>query len=151
MTTQTKIGVGDGRFLTREEIAALNGVELKRLVERGILFVKTQQPERIDKMRKEDLPVYQKYNHLAGVPIGIGEAARKYNIPQGTVSRWVARGIIKKIGREKNKVLLNEQDVAYCADIRLRHKGKVRWMFNPDGTPYIATTMNGRHKEEDGE
>ena len=88
-------------------------------------------------LRKEDLPEYRRYKHLAGVEIGITEAAGKYEIPQQTISRWVQRGFISRLGQDGRKVLIDEQDVAYCANIYEGRKGQGKWLFNPNGTPYL--------------
>ncbi len=91
-------------------------------------------------LRKEDLPEYQKHAHLKGQAIWISEAARKYNILQPTLSKWVRAGIINVLGKEANRILIDEADVAYCAEI-YRKRGKPgRILFNPDGTPYKPKT-----------
>jgi len=87
-------------------------------------------------IRKEDLPEYKKYAHLSGKTIWISEASRKYNVLQPTISNWASAGFIKKIGVERNKILLDEQDVAYCAEIYRQRKGQGKRLFNPDGTPF---------------
>jgi excisionase family DNA binding protein len=86
---------------------------------------------------KEQLPEYKKYAHLKGVSIWISDASRKYNIPNQTIVRWVAKGIIRRLGTEKNKVLIDQADLAYCAEIYHAHRGQGKWLFNPDGTPYV--------------
>lgn len=86
-------------------------------------------------VRKEDLPEYKKHEKLKGVAIWVSEASRKYNIPNPTIVRWVKAGIIATIGRDRNRKLINEQDVAYCAEIYGTHKGQGKWIFNEDGTP----------------
>jgi hypothetical protein len=89
--------------------------------------------------RKEDLPEYKKYARLKGVSISLSEAARKYEIHHSTLHRWTSAKYIGKVGKDKNRILLNEQDVAYCAEIYHRNKGKGKQgktLFNPDGTPY---------------
>ena len=92
--------------------------------------------------RKEDLPEYKKYAHLDGIRIGVGEAARKYKIPDSTIHRWaVSKKIIEVLARDGQKVLLNEQDVAYCAEVYVQHKGQGKWIFNPDGTPYVPKSI----------
>ena len=69
--------------------------------------------------------------------IGISEAARKYDITFSALQKWVVRGYITRLGQDKNKILLNEQDVAYCAEIYRSHRGRGNWLFNFDGTPYV--------------
>ena len=91
-------------------------------------------------IRREDLPEYIQFRHLANVPIWIGEAARKYSA-QGLYPRlimvWVQKGYIRKIRDDGNRVVVDEQDVAYCALIFQRNRRRGRKVFNPDGTPYV--------------
>ncbi len=88
-------------------------------------------------LRKEDLPEWKQFAHLSGKPIGIGEAARKYKLLCPTVSMWVSRGLIKKIGQKGQKVLIDEQDIAYCEFIYRLYGGKHgKWLFSRGGIPY---------------
>ena len=86
---------------------------------------------------KEELPEYRKYTHLKGMPIWISKAARQYDVTLSVMHRWVMRGYIARLGKDKNKILLNEQDVAYCAEIYHQHGGQGKWLFNADGSPYV--------------
>jgi len=91
--------------------------------------------------RKEDLPEYKKHAHLKGVPIWISEAERKYNVPNPTIWRWTKLGIIKLLGTEKNRVLLDEADIAYCATIyHTRDPKQGRRLFDSQGLPYKRKT-----------
>lgn len=85
---------------------------------------------------KEQLPEYKKHKHLKGVSIWLSEAARKYDIPQPTISRWVSSGYIKTLGMNGNRILADEADVAYCVEVYRQRRGQGKWLFNPDGTPY---------------
>jgi predicted site-specific integrase-resolvase len=87
-------------------------------------------------VHKEDLPEFKKFEYLKEEVIGLGEAASKYSIPIMTISGWVKKGIIRKLGVSGQKFLLNEQDVAYCSYIYKRVGKKGRILFYPDGTPY---------------
>lgn len=89
---------------------------------------------------KEQLPEYKKYKHLKGVPIWISEAARKYEVSTQTISQWASAGYIKKLGMNGNRVLVDEADMAYCAEIYRQRKGQGKWLFNRDGTPYRPKT-----------
>lgn len=95
----------------------------------------------LSNMKKEDLPEYKKFAHLAGQAIWPRKAAKIYNIPYGTISTWISKNLIKIVGREKNRILLDEQDVAYCAEIYNERRGQGKWVFNPDGTPYTPKTQ----------
>lgn len=77
------------------------------------------------------------FAHLEGIRIHVSEAARKYNIPNPTISRWAKKGYIKILGKIGNKTMLNEADVARCADVYQERGGQGRWLFNPDGSPYF--------------
>lgn len=59
----------------------------------------------------------EKFNHLRGNLLGIGEAARKYQVNSTTISRWVAQGQLEVKGSEGQKKLVNEADVAYLVEL----------------------------------
>ncbi len=90
--------------------------------------------------RKEDLPEYKLFADLRGKPIWISKAAREYSVTQQTISNWVKAGVIKRLGKEGNKVLIDEADVAYCAEIYRQRGGQGKTLFNSDGTPYKSKT-----------
>ena len=94
---------------------------------------------------KEEIPEYKKYVHLKGVGMGIAESARKYKIAFSTLQHWVQRGYVARVGRDKNKILINEQDVAYCTEIYRRFGGQGKHLFNPDGTLYISESIVARN------
>ncbi|MEW6287658.1 MAG: helix-turn-helix domain-containing protein [Chloroflexota bacterium] len=92
-------------------------------------------------IRKEDLPEYKKHAYLKGVPIWISEAERKYGIPNPTIWRWMKSGIIARLGMDGNKTLIDEADVAYCAEIyRSRNTKQGRRLFDNNGLPYKPKT-----------
>jgi excisionase family DNA binding protein len=145
-------------FLSMDEAAHQLGVSesrLRRMIESGKIkaaiigeetvvsqasinkFHKQQPISQPSGIRKEDLKEYRKFSHLTKKIIWLSEAERIYNVPAQTISTWVHKGFIAKVGQEKNRILLSEQDVAYCAEIYHSHKGQGKWLFNSDGTPYI--------------
>lgn len=91
-------------------------------------------------LRKEDLPEWKKHAHLHGNEIGVGEGSRKYDIPVSTLHRWALKNIVKIIGREGQKVLLDEADVAYAAEVYKKRKGQGKWLFDDNGLPYKPKT-----------
>jgi hypothetical protein len=98
---------------------------------------KIQPIKQLSNIRREDLPEYRQFAQLQGQPIWVTEAARKYNVAQPNISRWIKSGVIKPMGVEKNRLLLDEQDVAYCAYVyHQRNAKRGSWLFRPDGTPY---------------
>jgi excisionase family DNA binding protein len=100
-------------------------------------FHKQQPISQPSGIRKEDLPEFKRYAHLKGFGIWVRKAEEKYGVPSPTVTNWVKKGYIGIIGQEGNKILLNEQDVAYCAGIYQSNRGQGKWLFNTDGTPYV--------------
>jgi predicted site-specific integrase-resolvase len=120
--------------------------ELRRLVDSGKIDaialpdgdVAVSEKDMAEPLRKEDLPEYKKHSKWIGIGIGINEGAKKYNIPYTTLYRWYKRGLIKKIGSEGQKILLDRADVAYCAEIYSDQGAQGKRIFNADGTPYIT-------------
>jgi len=85
---------------------------------------------------KEQRPEYIKNAQLKGVKIGMREASRKYGVHVDTISGWVARGYIAILERQgKQKLLLDEADIAYCVEVHRANPGRGHRLFNPDGTP----------------
>jgi excisionase family DNA binding protein len=135
-------------FISTAEAAqqlGVSGARLRRMIEVGTIKAATVDGETIvseasirELTPKEQLPEYKKYAHLKGASIWISEASRMYNIPDPTIVRWVAKGIIQRLGTDKNKVLIDQADIAYCAEIYQTHRGQGKWLFNTDGTPHIA-------------
>ncbi len=144
------------RLLRRGRIRAITGEGGVLVVERRQRQSRTRKPkkqpleqtgERRKQAEEEARRIRSKYEHLKGRPIGVAEAGRKYGIPQSTVSKWMHRNYIKKIGQDGQKILLDEADVAYCAEVYRSRKGEGRrWMFDKDGLPYI---LKGRREEEE--
>jgi len=119
--------------LSQNMLEKLSKRELLNMIEHGKLII-------MYKESKEDRPEWQKVKHLQGVGIHLSEAARKYSIPLGTISRWVKRGLISVIGYDGNKTILNEADVAYLKEIYKTRGGRGRRVFGDDGLPYIPKT-----------
>lgn len=146
------------RYLPLSEAAARLGwteARLRALVEQGKMkaalingemVVNEESVERRtpipSSISKEELPEYRKYLHLKGVPIWLRKAENDYGIPLSTLQRWVKRGIIAIIGQESNRLLIDEADVAYCAEIYRTYSGRVRGrrLFNSTGTLYKPKT-----------
>jgi hypothetical protein len=89
---------------------------------------------------REEQPEYKRYAHLKGIGIGLRDGARKYGINSGTLSRWVEKGYIASLGsvpvRGGHKLLVDEQDLAYCIEIYNRDRGQGKRVFASDGVPY---------------
>jgi len=131
--------------LSKSKLDKLTPFELKYYIERGMLEVMVKKPIPPRAMRIEDTQEFKKHSKLIGNPIHLSEACRKYDIALSTLSRWVNRGLVKKvqlpIEEVKNKVVLDEAYVAYAVDVLKAHKkSKGRWIFETNGTPYIKTS-----------
>ena len=145
-------------FLPLSEAARKYGMEearLRTLIEKGkiragvvagemVVSEEEVRGEAIQEkgLRKEDLPEYQKNAHLKGKGIWIAKASRDYGVPHPTILKWVRLGIIRVLGREANKVLIDEADIAYCSEIYKKFGKPGRILFNPDGTPYKPKTRS---------
>lgn len=123
--------------LSKKQIEHLHPTTLKDLAERGIIQVVTTQPIPTE---IEQTPEFKKHAALRGHPIHLSAASRKYNITLSSLHKYVKINIIRKLGRDKNRILLDEAYVAYCAEITNKRRGQGKWLFNPDGTPYTPTT-----------
>ena len=80
-------------------------------------------------LRESDVMANQprsNFSGLSGHKIGIGEAARKYDIPQPTITRWKNRGYLKVLDQVGQKIYVDESDVAYMADFYKRRPGSGR-------------------------
>ncbi len=134
-------------FISTTEAAHQLGVSearIRRLINQGTIKAATVSGETVvseasvrEFTPKEQLPEYRKHAHLKGTPIWISEAERIYKVANPTIVHWVAKGIIKRLGTDKNRVLIDQADMAYCAEIYHSNKGQGKRIFNPDGTPYV--------------
>lgn len=117
-----------------KQIKKLSPTELKSLIDRGIIHV-TMNGSKIP-TRIEETPEYKKFKRLKGKPIHVAAAARKYDVPQPTISRWVKKGFIPVIGKDgPQKLLLDESYVAYCAHVYCLAPGSGKWAFTKNGLP----------------
>ena len=85
---------------------------------------------------KEALPEYRENAGLQGTPISINEAGRKYKLYTSTLTRWMQRGLIRRLGKDGRKTLLDEADVAYCARVYHLNSGQGKWAFDEAGRPH---------------
>jgi len=78
-----------------------------------------------------------KYSHLVGNPISIAEASRRYRLQHSTLSRWVSKGYITRIGTNGRQVLIDESDVALYAELyHANEGGQGKWIFDKGGLLY---------------
>jgi len=140
-------------FLPLSEAARKYGLEedrLRQLVEKGkiragviageMVVSEDEVKKRVAKeqssgARKEELPEYQQFSHLSNSFLGINEASKKYRIPYTTLYRWIRRGFISVKGQAGQKVLISEQDVAFCELIYRPQKRQGKKIFTDNGIP----------------
>jgi predicted site-specific integrase-resolvase len=91
---------------------------------------------------KEELKAYKDkhYADLAGKETWVSKAARDYEIPHQSISQWIKAGYIRKVGMDKNRVLVSEQDVAFYANMHKKFGGQGRRLFDEHGLPYRPKT-----------
>jgi hypothetical protein len=124
--------VVNGDIVVREKDMKIKGPKVQIVKQ-----PKVQPIKQLSDVRREELPDYQQFAHLRSQPIWVAEAARKYNVVHQNISRWIKAGVIKQLGVDRNRLLLDEQDVAYCAYVyHQRNAKRGSWLFRPDGTPY---------------
>ncbi len=134
-------------FVTPEQAASQLGVDLDsiyQLADEGKLRaavmtdggVGISQLSVNEVLPKEALPEYQVNAGLQGVSISINEAGRKYKLNTSTLTRWMQRGLIRQLGKDGRKTLLDEADVAYCAGVYRQNSGQGKWAFDDAGRPY---------------
>lgn len=136
------------RFITLQTAARLISIPetiLIELVSKGrikAIILETgemavSETELMGLAKKEDRADYQELASLAGQGIHISDAARKYGIPQQTISRWVARKWIAVLSHQGRKTIIDERDIAwYARYYKEVHGGQGKWVFTPNGIPY---------------
>lgn len=91
---------------------------IERLIELGLIQA-AQNLERhtiipLERLRRlESILEGVDLSEIEGQPIHLAEASRDYGIPVSSLSRWYRSGYIRKMGKDRNRVLLNEADVAF--------------------------------------
>ena len=98
--------------LTTEQIHRMGLTSLIDLVKTGMLTVIVSD-EMISIEVSQNMP--DEFKPLAGVPIHIGAAARKYQIANQTITRWVQRGLVRIMGYAGQKKLIDEAEIAWRA------------------------------------
>jgi predicted site-specific integrase-resolvase len=101
------------QMLTR---AVENGIIRAVKVNGGIIAV-AEGDVRVMSKREE---LWEQVKHLDGVPISVNDAAARYRLSTGSLTRWISAGYIRVLhpgdprGGRGRKTLLNEADVAYA-------------------------------------
>ena len=130
------------KFIPLPEAArelGLSETELRERVEAGTITAATVNGEIVVSeeslpQKMEDLPEYDA--QLEGIRISISDAAREYGIPTGTITRWMQKGIVKRLDSDGYRTLIDKADIDYCAKIHQKTGSQGRRVFNSDGTPY---------------
>lgn len=106
-----------------EKLIASGKIKPAMLATTGILLVKRSELP----VRREDSPEWAEVAHLRGIGIGVRQAAEKYGLVHTTITRWIDRGLVRRISGETirgQKVLIDEGDVAYCAMVYRKNPGQ---------------------------
>lgn len=109
---------------------------LTQMVNSGTLkgMITTTGEVRLLKKDVEAVITRDKFAKLKGKPITIKAAEEKYGIPNPTITRWIQRGYIAKLGNAY-PTQIDEADIAYCAAVYKSRAGSSR-IFNEQGEPY---------------
>lgn len=92
---------------------------------------------------KKDLPKREQFAELENSYMIQRQAALKYKIPLMTLYRWTQNPNLIRTKNVNGTILVNETDVAYCAQRRKkRGSGKGKRNFNDDGTPFKRKPKN---------
>ncbi len=84
---------------------------------------------------KKDLSKREQFAELESSYLIQRQAALKYKIPLMTLHRWAQNPKLIRTKNADGTTLINEADVAYCAQMRKkRGGGKGKKTFNDDGT-----------------
>ena len=89
----------------------------------------------------KDEIIAAEFANLRGQEITLSAAAKKYNIPRGTIRNWFYNSYIAPIHPDNYPMLFDEADVAYCADIYQERKQTGTGFFgapllDENGMPY---------------
>lgn len=108
----------------------------------GDMIVSENELEFPEIKTKEELQAYKDkhYADLAGKETWVSEAAREYKVSHPNIVRWVQAGYISNLGKEQNKTLISEQDVAFYADVHNKFGGRGRRLFDENGLPQRPKT-----------
>jgi len=83
--------------------------------------------------------IKERYGNLLNHQITLTEAARKYDVPRGTLEKWYHRvGYISPIDSTSYPAIFDEAEIAYLADIYhdRRKTGSKAPLLDKDGLPY---------------
>ncbi len=81
----------------------------------------------------------KKVAQLEGKPIGVNEAAQKYDLSQPNISTWIRAGYIRVLSPARGrgyKMLTDESDVAYAKELSKLHPiSQGKRVFTPKFVP----------------
>jgi predicted site-specific integrase-resolvase len=108
----------------------------------GDIAVAEEDVDRTRKTMSKRDELWRRVKHLDGQKIGVNEAAQRYDLSTGSLTRWTQAGYIRILhrgnpkGGRGNKTLLNEADVAYAKlAAEKRQAGPGRKVFTQEFLP----------------
>lgn len=108
----------------------------------------TLNSRKILELSNRDAYIRRHLKRLIGKGITQNQAAQKYDVPGGTLSRWRAAGRIKTVGvpaDDPTAILIDESDVAYCAAaFHAMGTRPGQKLFNADGSLYIPAALRDK-------
>lgn len=105
----------------------------------GMFVLSEKDTQQVAKHQATKEQLRAKVIHLEGRPIGIREAAKKYDINHRGISRWAKQGYIRILSSGQgrgHKTMVDESDVAYAKEVaRVRQARQGRQVFAPEYVP----------------
>jgi len=121
----------------------VNAQVLTQLISAGMIEAKEEAGEILvavdkngngDPQTKEEL-IAARFGDLQGQPITLTEAAKKYDVPRGTIEGWYYRTkYIYPIHSNSYPAYFDEAEIAYCAEIYHERKRSGTGFY---GTPLL--------------
>jgi len=105
----------------------------------GTFVLSEKDTKRVAKQQATREKLRGKVAHLEGRPIGVNEAAQKYDLSQPNISTWIKAGYIRVLlpaqGRGYKK-LIDESDVAYAKELtKIRPVSQGKRVFTSEFVP----------------
>ena len=89
-------------------------IEAVRLPSGEVLVPADNDPQRI---KTKDQIIAETFGELKKQPITISEASKKYGVPGTTIRAWIPFEYVHIINPEAYPMMLDEAEIAYCAQI----------------------------------
>lgn len=104
------------------------------LIENGTIKANVLEGEILVPESEVRIVTREQFRKLRDKPITVAQAIEKYGLNSATWSRYIKAGLVRVL-TPGYRMTLNEQDVAYCAEV-YKMRGKSSRIFDAAGRPY---------------